>query len=283
MGFVAIDVETANADLASICQIGLASFQGETPEYEFKSLINPEDDFDALNISIHGIDEEMVKNSPNWKEIHARVNAQIRGKIVVCHTAFDRVATHRVCEKYKLPEYDCIWLDSARVVRRTWQKFAKSGYGLQNVAEELGIKYSPHDALEDALCAGQILNRAIAESGLSVEQWLNRVKLPIGQEHGGPINREGCPEGPLHGEVVVFTGTLSMLRREAANLAAAAGCEVTDAVSKHTTLLVVGNQDIKRLAGHTTSRKQRRAEELIKAGQNIRILTESDFQRAVRV
>jgi DNA polymerase III epsilon subunit-like protein len=27
MGFVVIDVETANADLASICQVGIASYQ----------------------------------------------------------------------------------------------------------------------------------------------------------------------------------------------------------------------------------------------------------------
>jgi DNA ligase (NAD+) len=48
-------------------------------------------------------------------------------------------------------------------------------------------------------------------------------------------------EGPLTGEVVVITGTLSSLSREEAREAArAAGATVTDSVSKKTTLLVVG-------------------------------------------
>jgi len=48
-------------------------------------------------------------------------------------------------------------------------------------------------------------------------------------------------EGPLSGETVVITGTLaSMTRDEARQAARAAGATVTDAVSKKTTLLVVG-------------------------------------------
>ena len=48
-------------------------------------------------------------------------------------------------------------------------------------------------------------------------------------------------EGPLTGQVVVVTGTLvTMSREEAREAARAAGAAVTDAVSKKTTLLVVG-------------------------------------------
>ncbi len=70
-----------------------------------------------------------------------------------------------------------------------------------------------------------------------------------------------------------------MRRREAADAAAAAGCEVATNVTHRTTLLVVGDQDIRKLAGHEKSTKQRKAKELIAGGQNIRILGESDFQR----
>ena len=70
-----------------------------------------------------------------------------------------------------------------------------------------------------------------------------------------------------------------MPRHEAADAAAAAGCEVATSVSKHTTLLVVGNQDVRKLAGQERSTKHRKAEELINEGQKIRIISESDFQR----
>lgn len=39
MEFVAIDVETANADMASICQIGLAKYKDGVLEKEWSSLI----------------------------------------------------------------------------------------------------------------------------------------------------------------------------------------------------------------------------------------------------
>ena len=78
------------------------------------------------------------------------------------------------------------------------------------------------------------------------------------------------------GEVLVFTGSLSMLRGEAAIMAARAGCAVRESVSKTTTMLVVGDQDIRKLAGHNRSSKHRKAESLILAGQQIRILSEQD-------
>jgi DNA polymerase-3 subunit epsilon len=149
-----------------------------------------------------------------------------------------------------------------------------------DVAAHFGIDYKAHDAIEDARCAGQILLRAIADSGLSVEQWLTRVNEPIdpaSKRH----EREGNPEGELAGEVLVFTGELSMPRREAADGAAAAGCRVEGGVTKHTTILVVGDQDIRKLNGHEKSAKQAKAEYLISKGQSIRILGESDFQRVL--
>ena len=61
MQFVAIDVETANADMGSICQIGLAKFVDGQLAEEWCTLVDPEDYFDDVNISIHGIDPRMVK------------------------------------------------------------------------------------------------------------------------------------------------------------------------------------------------------------------------------
>ena len=65
--------------------------------------------------------------------------------------------------------------------------------------------------------------------------------------------------------------------------ASKAGCSITDSISKATTLLIVGDQDIRRLAGHEKSLKHRRAEDLILKGHPIRIMSESDFRRLVEV
>lgn len=272
--FVVIDVETANSDLSSICQVGIASFFDGILRSSWESLVNPEDDFDPINVSIHGIDEEKVRFSPNWGVVYSKVNLLLQGNIVVSHTAFDRVALARACEKNKLINCDCQWLDSAKVVRRAWPMFSQRGYGLANVALHFGIQYKEHDALEDARCAGEILLRAIADTGLDIEKWLERVNQP-------PNIRRASPDGPLFGEVLVFTGSLSMSRSQAADAASVVGCEVDARVTKHTTLLVLGDQDVRKLAGHEKSAKHRKAEELIAKGQTIRIISESDFQRIV--
>ncbi|MGA2085335.1 MAG: exonuclease domain-containing protein [Terracidiphilus sp.] len=276
MEFVVIDVETANADLSSICQVGIASFRDGGLTDAWASLVNPEDYFSPINISIHGIDEYQVKDAPTWGEVLPQVISRLRDRIVVSHTPFDRLALARACDRSNLPRCECTWLDSARVVRRAWPEFSRSGFGLSNVAAHFGIDYQAHDALEDARCAGLLLLRAIAETGLSPEQWLTRVEQPI-DPTGHVHKRDGNPDGELFGEVLVFTGMLSIPRSEAADAAAAAGCRVDGSVTKHTTMLVVGDQDLRKLAGHEKSSKHVKAEQLIAKGQTIRILGESDF------
>lgn len=80
---------------------------------------------------------------------------------------------------------------------------------------------------------------------------------------------------------MVFTGALLIPRAEAAKLAASVGCAIGAGVTKKTTLIVVGDQDITKLAGKKKSSKHIKAEDLISKGQKIRILQESDFKELV--
>lgn len=280
MDFVALDFETANADISSICQIGLAQFRNGLLQEEWKTYIDPEDFFDEMNVSIHGIDESTVKGAPILPEVASRIYDYIDGHIAVCHTHFDRVAIQQACFKYNLRVPTCTWLDSARVTRRTWEQFAWNGYGLANVCATLGYNFTHHDALEDAKAAAHIILRAIEKTGIDIHGWLDRVEQPINPS-SCIISREGNPEGICYGEVLVFTGALDIPRREAAEMAAKIGCTVAEGVTKNTTILVVGDQDIKKLAGHQKSSKHRKAESLIKRGQTLRIIRESDFKELV--
>lgn len=281
MNFVAIDIETANADMASICQIGIAKYIDGKLIKEWSSLVNPEDYFDFINTSIHGITEDDVDGEPIFPEIASTLGSFLNNAICVSHTHFDRVSISRVLKKYGLPEFNTIWLDSARVARRAWKEFAWSGYGLANVCNKIGYTFKHHDALEDAKASAQVLLAAIEVTGLDIESWLKHIKYPIDPttlSNGPTIKRDGNPEGILFGEVMVFTGTLEIPRIEAANLAARIGCTVAAGVTKRTSLLVVGDQDISKLAGKEKSSKHIKAEQLIKNGQKIRIIRESDFK-----
>lgn len=284
MNFVAIDVETANADMASICSIGAVKFENGKVADEWYSLIDPQDYFDGINISIHGIDMDTVRGAPIYSEASRTLNDMLRDAVAVTHTHFDRVATHQASSRWAVAEPTCTWLDSARVARRTWAECTGSGYGLADVCRLIGYEFQHHHALEDAKAAGHILLAAMQKTGLDLDAWLSRVRQPIdpsSSSASAAIRRDGNREGPLFGEVIVFTGALAVPRREAADLAASVGCEVDSGVTKKTTLLVVGDTDVQRLAGHQKSSKHRKAEELVSKGFPIRVIRETDFRELV--
>ncbi len=275
MSFLALDVETANADFSSICQIGIAEFKNGVIVDQWETLINPKTYFDDFNVDIHGITKGDVKGAPTYKNIYQELAQRINGRITIHHTPFDRVAISRACSNIGLAELCPIWIDSAKIVRRTWEEFSKSGYGLANITEHLGIEFDHHNALQDAIATGKVVNEACRIKGYSIDDWLDAVKGRVG---AAPIiSQEGNPDGDLFGEKVVFTGSLSMSRQEAAKMAAELGCDVLSTVTKKTTMLVVGTQEDHKLAGYQKSSKHRKAEELILNGIPIKILTEDDF------
>ena len=61
--FNAIDVETANADPSSICQIGIVRIRDGEIKEQLSVLVNPEQSFNAANVRLHGIDEAKVSAS----------------------------------------------------------------------------------------------------------------------------------------------------------------------------------------------------------------------------
>ena len=280
MKYLAIDVETANERRTSICQIGIVQSENGIVSDSFISLLNPEEYFDGMNVMVHGINEEDVQGAPKFIEMWDNINSLLDNQIVISHSSFDRVAIQKACDKYELPHPNCQWLDSMKMVRRTWNEFSSRGYGLSNVCDHLGFEFQHHDALEDARACAFIANEILKTSEKSLEYWLERVQQPLNPEqkyYSASITKEGNPEGEFYGETMVFTGTLSLSRSEFATIAAAHGFNVKNSVSKKTSYLIIGDQDESKLNGKTKSSKHRKAESLIKEGCNINILYEEDF------
>jgi DNA polymerase-3 subunit epsilon len=286
MSFVAIDFETANPCLSSICQIGVVRFDNNSHSEIWHTLVNPEDQFDPANIRVHGITENTVKNAPKFPQAYEAVRDLLQDKVVVHYSPFDKTALTRAVNKHRLQMPECKWLDALRVARMSWPEL--ESHSLKAVAQVLGITFQHHSAYEDARAAGDILLQAIRHTGTALSGWLSQVQSPISSAERASharrnyptedFTRQGNPDGPFAGETIVFTGSLQIPRREAADLAAELGCEVANSVTRKTTLLVVGDQDIRVLAGHKKSSKHRKAEGLIAEGQSIRILGESDFR-----
>jgi DNA polymerase III subunit epsilon len=291
--FISLDVETANADFGSICAVGLAHFRDGEFFQQINILVDPEDEFDPLNVGVHGMRPEDVAGKPTMAQVFPVVAAQLNDTIVTHHRQFDRGALARAAHRYGVDNLSCHWMDTPSVAGRTWGELsADGGFGLANLARRHGISFEHHNAAEDARASGLVMVRAMEDSGLDLEDWLDllgetsdpdvRQIRSRRKEAFVRYARVGSENSRLAGEVIVFTGFLSMHRGEAASLAAAAGCTVADSVTKKTTILVVGDQDLRLTNGQEKSSKHRRAEQLIGKGSSVRIVRESDFMLMVR-
>ena len=177
--FTAIDLETANPDAYSICQIGIARYlDGELAE-EWMSYIDPQANFNSDNIAVHGITAAAVRGWPALPEVAEKLHEMLDGRIVVSHSQFDRVALEQAFDRHEIPRLRCAWLDSTLVARRAWEGFSKRGYGLENLCRILGYRYQRHDALGDAKAAGVVVLAAIEQTGIGLNRWLRQVELPI--------------------------------------------------------------------------------------------------------
>lgn len=282
--FIAIDVETANNERGSICQIGLAEFDGRGVTWEWSSLVNPEQDFDDFNVGIHGIGSLDVRAAPTWPSILAAIAERIREQTIVSHTRFDRDNLHHATQRYGLSLPVSNWLDTCAIARLAWPSLP--GHDLQSLCQRFGIQLKHHCAASDARAAGEVLVRAITDSGLGVADWITRAGLmaPSSRRAGGSrkryserIEAKGAPGGRLAGHVWVCTGEFSIGEAALVEMAASLGCDVKESFTKKTTMLVLGHRDPAYFAGKEKSRKQLQAEAAIAEGRKIAVMTEREF------
>lgn len=178
--FIAVDVETANADTGSICQIGFARFVAGRLVDNWAWLVHPQTYFAAGNIAVHGIRPGDVTHAPDWAAVHAQVAAVLAGQVVVSHTSFDVTAITRACLAHDRAPIQADWLDSVRVARRAFPELKGcGGHGLASLKRHLALDFAHHDAGEDARAAGQVVMAAVTATGLSVADWLTAAHRPV--------------------------------------------------------------------------------------------------------
>ncbi len=89
MNFTVIDFETANSKRASACALGIVKVENGVITEKNAWLIRPDDmRFDGMNIGIHGIRPEHVKNEPEFDELYKNIfEHKLKDQLVVAHNA----------------------------------------------------------------------------------------------------------------------------------------------------------------------------------------------------
>ena len=171
MDFVVVDVETANTNPASICQIAVASFAHERLVNVWGTFVDSGDFFLRSNTRLHGISAKNVFGSPTWTDLQSDLRKLLEGNIIASHTEFDRRAMSAANQRCGLRSIKGGgWIDTCSVARRVWPHLPN--HKLSSLARTFRIPYRAHDAREDARCAGEILIRAAKTSGLSITVFL---------------------------------------------------------------------------------------------------------------
>lgn len=159
LDFVGFDVETANDDWGSICQIGLVKYKDGLEESSVSWLCAPPeplDSFKDVNIDIHGITPKMVADQPRFAELLPKMVEFVGDLPLVAHNAqFDFTALSRACDAsgIAVPEfrYGC-----SLILARN-EKLQVENHKLPTVASHLGFELKKHhDATEDARACAAI-------------------------------------------------------------------------------------------------------------------------------
>ena len=215
--FVALDVETACSDVASICQIGLACVQYDNQIQTFSMLVNPGTRFDAKNIQLHGIGPDHVVDAPRFSDALKALLPLLTNHCVIQHSNFDKQAVIAACRFCNIDTPDLRWSDSVQIARRAWPELkGNGGHGLANLKRKLNLQFHHHDAGEDARAAALVVLHAELHLRIPFEELIKPVTK---KNYSAAITMNGDPKGALAGSVIVFTGALGMSRSEAAELA----------------------------------------------------------------
>ncbi len=160
--FCALDLETSsiNPFTGKIIEIGIIKFKLNSQIKEFSTLINPKLKIPEDVIKIHGITDEMVKDSPYFEDIIDKVSSFLEGIPLVIHNpqfdmAFIQMEYYRSGKKFPFLEaYDTVSLS-----RKTFNQL--NNYKLNTICDYLNITLNHHRALSDAYGCMQIFRNII--------------------------------------------------------------------------------------------------------------------------
>lgn len=303
LNFVAIDFETANEDRSSICEIGITIVKDSEIVESLSWLVRPEGNrYNPMNIYIHGITPAMTELSPYFKEIWPEVLPYLEKQLVVAHnTAFDMYALRDALNNNDISYPHFNHFCSCRAAKYVYPK--EYSYSLGNLCLSLDIDYEDHHrAGSDSEAAAKLFIKEMEDSGVdSLTEFENKYEFKCGsftdnnfipqkstKAHkqsekkknsdyiGDPSKTE--EDNYFYERNVCFTGKCSYgIRDEMLQMIADIGGYPNIRVTKETNVLVIGQQDYRVVGEDGMSSKQEKAMKLKDEGQDIEIMSETEF------
>lgn len=304
--FVVLDIETTgvNANLDKIIEVAAIKFVNFQPVSEFTSLVNPQIPLSEDVSQLTGITQQELVGAPLWETVQPEFldfigELPLIGHNIRCfdihflNCAIGSELRNPVIDTLdysrqvfpQLPSHKLSYLKSAlginvKTSHRAMDDVRTTSYLLAICLQ--ATKQPASIALHDCLCSESVNPPGKKVNGVRLQEHIRREHVTIKEI----TPTDGCvhTSSPLFGKNIVFTGSLSMPRNEAMQLAVNAGATLKTSVSRKTHYLVVGQQDPTLVGSDGMSSKEEHAYALNAEGKaQIQIISEEEFLRLVQM
>jgi len=182
--FIAIDFETAVYNPNSAISIGLVRYRDYQPVDTYYSLIRPPNLYIRPDFTdIHGLTVDDVKDAPDFLYLWENGIRDFLGDapLAAHNAAFDMGVLKSVLEWYESPVPDLRYFCTCSLARNTWPGF--KSYALTALAERFNITYNAHNALDDAMTCGKLVQMSAREfnTGADIEKLLQAAETRLNQ------------------------------------------------------------------------------------------------------
>ncbi len=176
--FAIIDTETTGGNPAKdkVMEIAIIIHDGERVVEEFNTLINPKVPIAPFIKKLTGITDSMVKNSPTFEEVSARILEMTQGRIFVAHNVgFDYGVLRNEFRRMGI-RFDRKQLCTVKFSRRVLP--GCQSYSLGKLCREIGIVLEGrHRAYGDASATAHLFTRLLQEDRDKVLNSMLEVEL----------------------------------------------------------------------------------------------------------
>lgn len=163
----AFDVETPNKKNDSICSIGIVYADEEGVVNEFYSLVNPEEEFDKVNIAIHGITPQMVQDAPTFSGVWEEIKDIFSNNLLVGHNIkFDLSCIKKLLKKNGIEAQNPYYIDTLEIAKQIVPDL--ESYKLPSLCKYYHINIANHhNALDDSRATFYLLKKMRSQVDLN--------------------------------------------------------------------------------------------------------------------
>lgn len=191
MNLVFFDIECAGVHktYAKICAFGYVVCDEQFNILEKRDiLINPKGKFELTDRRgdkgiVLPYDYEEFKKYPKFSAVYPQIKALLEDKdnVIIGHAVLNDVKYLNLeTRRFKLPSFNFPFADSQMFFMASKNDFSRQ-FGLEYIAEELGVEFTPHRAADDAYATMRVVEAMCKQNGCDFNGLVSMLGFTFGK------------------------------------------------------------------------------------------------------